>query len=71
MENEMIMVLELCDLIDHNRATGSIKVSKDIFDDYMENSCIDIKFVEDKSNSVYTYIMTAEDDEGICMDLMN
>ena len=71
MKNEMIMVLELCDLIDYSRVTGSIKVSKDIFDDYMENSCIYIKFVEDESNSVYTYIMTMEDDEGIYMELMN
>lgn len=70
MNNEMIMVLELCDLIDYDRTTGNIKVDKDIFDDYVENSYIVIQFVEDDNDFVYTYRMVMEDDEGIYMELM-
>lgn len=70
MNNEMVMVLELCDLIDYDRTMGNIVVDKGIFDDFVENSCIDIRFVDDEYNLVYTYIMVKEDDEGIYMELM-
>lgn len=71
MKNEeMIMVLELCDLIDYNRTTGNITVDKEIFDDFVENSCINVQFVEDDNNIIYTYKMVAEDDEAIYMELM-
>lgn len=64
------MILELCDLIDYDRTMGNIVVDKGIFDDYAENSCINIQFVEDEHDIVYTYKMVAENDEGIFMELM-
>lgn len=67
----MVMALELYDLISYNQTTGNIVVSKDIFDDFIKNACIDIQFVEDDYNIVYTYEMMAEDDEGIYMELIN
>ena len=69
--NEMIMVLELCDLIDYDRTMGNITVDKSIFDDYVENSCINIQFVEDEYNIIYSYKMVAEDEESIYMELMD
>lgn len=67
---EMVMVFEIADLIEFDRITGNIKVDKDIFDDYVENSYINIQFVEDEYNIVNVYKMIAEDDEGIYMELM-
>ena len=71
MNNEMIMVLELCDLIDYDRTIGNITVDKDIFGDFVENSYINIQFVEDYNNIIYTYKMVAENEEAIYMELMN
>lgn len=71
MNNEMIMVFELCDLIDYDRTMGNIAVDKSIFDDFVENSYINIRFVEDDYNIVYTYKMIAEDEEAIYMELMD
>lgn len=67
---ENIMVLEIADLIEFDRITGNIKIDKDIFDDFVENSYIEIQFVEDDYNIVNTYKMVAEDEEGIYMELM-
>ena len=67
---KMILVLEIADLIEFDRITGNIKVDKDIFDDFVENSYIEIQFVEDDYNIVNAYKMVAEDDEGIYMELM-
>ncbi len=69
--NENVMVLELCDLIDYDRTTGKIVVDKGIFDDYVKNSYINIRFVEDEYNIVNTYKMVAEDEEGIYMELVD
>lgn len=68
--NENIMLLELCDLVDYDRTTGKIVVDKGIFDDYVENSYINIQFVEDECNVVYVYKMVSEDEEAIYMELM-
>lgn len=69
MEN-MILVLEIADLIEFDRITGNIKVDKDIFDDFVKNSYIEIQFVEDDYSIINTYKMVTEDEEGIYMELM-
>jgi hypothetical protein len=69
--NKDILFLEFEDLIEFNRTTGNIKVSKDIFDDFVENSCIEIEFMSDDCDYLCTYKMIAEDDEGIYMELMD
>ena len=67
---EMVIVLEIADLIEFDRITGNIVVDKGIFDDFVENSCINIQFVEDEYNLIYDYIMVAEDEDNIYMELM-
>ena len=67
---EMVIVLEIADLIEFDRITGNIVVDKGIFDDFVENSCINIQFVEDEYNLIYDYIMVAEDENNIYMELM-
>ena len=71
MNNEEIMILELCDLVDYDKATGSIVVDKGIFDDFVEDSYINIQFVEDDSETVYMYRMVSENEDEIYMELMN
>lgn len=68
--NGDILVLEIADLIEFDRITGNIKVDKDIFDDFVEDSYIEIQFVEDEYDLVNTFKMVAEDEEGIYMELM-
>lgn len=49
--------------------TGNIKVYKDIFDDFVPNTYINISFVDDKvEGRVGQYKMISEDDEGIIME---
>jgi hypothetical protein len=69
--NKDILFLEFEDLIEFDRTTGSIKVDKDIFDAYVENSYIEIEFMGDNCDYLCTYKMIAEDDEGIYMELID
>lgn len=68
--NANILFLEFEDLIEFDRITGNIKISKDIFDNFVENSFIEIEFMDDNCDYLCTYKMVAEDDEGIYMELM-
>lgn len=64
------LYLELEDLIECDMKTGKIKVDKQIFDDFVPNTYINIQFVDTDSNEVLSYAMVAEDDEGIYMEYM-
>ena len=71
MNEEMIVVLEIEDLLECDKSMAKIKVDKGVFDRYEENSYIEIEFADDVCEDlVYCYIMVAEDDEGIYMELM-
>jgi hypothetical protein len=49
--------------------TGNIKVSKDIFDDFVANTYVNIHFVDDnREDRIAQYKMISEDDEGIVME---
>lgn len=51
--------------------TGNIKVDKNIFDDFVPNTYINISFVDDNVDGrVSQYKMISEDDEGIFMEYM-
>lgn len=60
--------LEMEELLECDMKTGNIKVDKQIFDDFVPNSCINIQFV-DTDDEVMSYTMVAEDDEGIFMKI--
>ena len=68
MDNRIM--LELADLICYDKSMKNITVNKDIFDDFAENSYIEIQFTDDEYNLIYTYKMIAEDDKAIYMELM-
>lgn len=36
MNNEMIVVMELCDLVDYDKTMSNIAVDKGIFDDFVK-----------------------------------
>lgn len=62
-----VLTLDTDDLLVNDIDKGIIKVSKDIFDDFQENTIIDIKFVDDNSEAIHNYQMIDEDEEGITM----
>jgi len=60
--------LEKAELLECDMNTGKIKVDKQIFDDFVPNTYINIKFVDTDSEEVLQYVMTSEDDDGIYME---
>ena len=63
------LYLEVEELLDFDMRTGNIKVDKGIFDDFVQNTCVNICFVDDKrEDRVVQYVMVSEDDEGIFME---
>ena len=66
------LYLEAEELLDFDLRTGNIKVDKSIFDDFVENTCINICFVDNKEDiRVALYIMVSEDDDGIVMEYLD
>lgn len=66
------LYLEAEELLDFDMRTGNIKVDKNIFDDFVENTCINICFVDDKvDNRIVQYVMVSEDDKGISMEYLD
>ena len=62
------LVLE-SDTYELDLKTGNIKVYKDIFDDFVLNTYINISFVDDNvEDRIAQYKMISEDDEGIVME---
>ena len=68
MDNKI--TLEIADLIYYDKSMENITIDKSIFDDFAENSYIEIQFADDEYNLIYTYKMIAEDDKAIYMKLM-
>ncbi len=62
------LVLEREELLECDIKTGNIKVDKQIFDDFVPNTYINIQFVEDEDEGIWQFSMVAEDDEGIFME---
>lgn len=65
------LILEIEDLLEFNESTNNIKISKDIFDDFIENSYINIHFVDYDIESIFQYKMISEDKDGIIMAYIN
>ena len=66
------LYLEVEELLDFDMRTGNIKVDKGIFDDFVQNTCVNICFVDDKrEDRVVQYVMVSEDDEGIFMEWLD
>ena len=68
---EIDLVLELEDLLEFEEKTGNIKVNKDIFDDFVKDTYVNIHFVEEDTNRIAQYKMISEDEEGIVMEYLN
>lgn len=50
---------------------GEIRISKQVFDDFVKHSYIKIQFVNDNGDdNVYTYIMESEDDKFITCEFI-
>lgn len=62
-----ILVLEVADLLSNDVDLNTIKVGKDIFDDFKKGTTVEIEFTDDNPGVVQTYQMVSEDDEGITM----
>ena len=62
--------IEREELLECDIKTGNIKVDKQIFDDFVPNTHINIRFVDTDSDEVFQYIMVAEDDDGIFMECL-
>ena len=64
------MILE-SDAYELDMRTGNIKFYKDIFDDFVPNTYINISFADDNVDGrVAQYIMISEDDESILMEYL-
>ena len=50
---------------------GQIKIDKQVFDDFVKNTYINIKFVDEGQQMLNQYIMVAEDDEYIYCDFLD
>lgn len=65
------LILDSEELLELDMKTGNIKVDKDIFDDFVENTYVNIQFIDDKrQDRVAQYKMISEDDEGIVMEYL-
>lgn len=62
------LYLEAEELLYFDMRTGSIKVDKSIFDDFVENTYVNICFVDD--DRVVQYVMVSEDEKGIVMEYL-
>jgi hypothetical protein len=68
-DEEADLVLDSEELLDFDMRTGNIKVDKDIFDDFIPNTYVNIQFVDDnREDRIAQYKMISEDDEGIIME---
>ena len=65
------LFLEREELLECDMKTGNIKVDKQIFDDFVPNTYINIQFVEDEDDGIWQFSMVAEDDEGIFMEYLD
>ena len=65
------LFLERDELIECDMKTGNIKVDKQIFDDFVPNTYINIQFVDDDDEGIWQFVMIAEDDEGIFMEYLD
>ena len=72
--NVVIPVTEVADLVldecDYEETDEGISVDKFIFDDYHKDAYINIKFVDDNSDEIYSYKMVGEDDERIYFEFI-
>ena len=65
------LILDSEELLEFDMRTGNIKVDKDIFDDFVANTYVNIQFVDDnREDRIAQYKMISEDDEGIVMEYM-
>lgn len=64
------LYLEREELLECDIKTGNIKVDKQIFDDFVPNTYINIQYVDTNSDEVISYTMVDEDDEGIFMEYL-
>ena len=53
------------DELDYEETEDGISVDKFIFDDYQKDTYVNIKFLDDNSDEIYSYKMVGEDDEKI------
>lgn len=72
-DDEVDLYLEAEELLEYDKNTGSIKVDKNIFDDFVLNGIIHICFVDSKEDDdlVIEYVMVSEDDKGIYMEYLS
>lgn len=68
--SSLALQLELADLLSNDIDAGIIKVSKDIFDDFNKGTWVEIIFIDERPDVVYSYQMVSEDDESITMALI-
>lgn len=67
---EADLVLEEDDLISFDEESGDIVVDSQVFDDFVPNGYIRIKFVADNSETIQEYKMVKETEDGIRMEWM-
>ena len=68
-DEEIDFTLDTEELLEFDMKTGNIKVDKELFDDFVQDTYVNIHFTDDKRpNRIAQYKMISEDDEGIFME---
>lgn len=70
-DDQVDLFLEKSELLECDMNVGKIKVDKQIFDDFVPNTYINIQFVDEDDDGIYEFSMVAEDDEGIFMEYLD
>lgn len=63
-----VPVFEADDFISIDMNTGIVKVDKSVFDNFVENSYIEIYCPDINANYIMQFVMISEDSEGITME---
>lgn len=65
------LIIEADDLIEQDMNKGIIKIDNSVFDDFVENAVIYVYCADINADVVMEFVMKAEDDGGIIMELLD
>lgn len=65
------LYLEVTDLLVNDPDAGIIKVSTQVFDDFVPDSHIMVEFVDELPGIIQEYVIKSQDSEGITMEWLS
>lgn len=66
-----VPIFEEDDFISIDMNTGIVKVDKSVFNNFVENSYIEIYCPDINANYIMQFVMVSEDNEGITMECID